>query len=245
MNEFGDLQLFLGDEDHLLSDISWDFDFDSSNINNDADKEKYSSTSTSTVTKTQVSSASSQLENVSIASSSNTKTPIDQSRFPEVPIDVIEEMKANSMNKNTKRTTQTWMTVVEKWCHSRNLNTKIETLPPPELDKLLERFYAEIKKQNGDDYEPESLRVMQASIERYLKEKNYPRSIIRAREFHNSQETLNAVATTLRKQGKGKRPNKSKPINHKKEEELWKSGELGSHNGRALTQTNFKILTSS
>jgi len=44
------------------------------------------------------------------------------------------------------------------------------------------------KKRNGDDYEPEPLKIMQSAIERYLKEKNYALSIMRSREFHNSQE---------------------------------------------------------
>ena len=41
-----------------------------------------------------------------------------------------------------------------------------------ELDKLLSKFYAEVKKQHGTDYEPDSLRIMQRAIERYLKEKD-------------------------------------------------------------------------
>ena len=46
------------------------------------------------------------------------------------------------------------------------------------------------KKRDGDDYQTESLFIMQSAIERYLKEKNYPLSIAWSREFHNSQEIL-------------------------------------------------------
>ena len=53
------------------------------------------------------------------------------------------------------------MNVFRSWCQSRHLeNVTIETMAPEELDKVLSKFYAEIKnkqKQNGDDYEPESL----------------------------------------------------------------------------------------
>ena len=82
-------------------------------------------------------------------------------------------------------------------------------MAPEELDKVLSKFYAEVKKTDGDDYEPESLKIMQSSTERYLKEKVYPVSIVRSREFHNSQEILNVKAISLRQQGRGKRPNKS------------------------------------
>ena len=46
------------------------------------------------------------------------------------------------------------------------------------LDGLLNKFYVEITKKDGTDYEPDSLRVMQAAIDRYLCHKNYPASII-------------------------------------------------------------------
>ena len=42
-----------------------------------------------------------------------------------------------------------------------------------ELEKLLGKFYAEIKKQDGENYEPELLKIMQCALERYLKENGY------------------------------------------------------------------------
>ena len=79
-------------------------------------------------------------------------------------------------------------------------------MAPEELDKVLSKFYAKVKKKDGDDYELESLKIMQNVIERYLKEKSYPVSIVQSRE---SQLTLNTKALSLRQRGKGKRPNKA------------------------------------
>ena len=86
-------------------------------------------------------------------------------------------------------------------------------MSPGELDTVLTKFYAEVKKKkDGEDYEPESLKIMQSAIKRYLKDKNYPLSIVRSREFHNSREVLNAKALSLRQQEKGKRPKKAQPL---------------------------------
>ena len=75
----------------------------------------------------------------------------------------------------------------------------METMAQEELDNILSKFYNEVKKKrDGDDNEPESLKIMQSAIERYLKEKNYPLSIVRSREFHNSQEILHSKAISLR-----------------------------------------------
>ena len=54
----------------------------------------------------------------------------------------------------------------------------METYCPQALDALFNKFYVEIRKKDGTDYEPDSLRVMQAAIDRYLRHKNYPVSII-------------------------------------------------------------------
>ena len=119
----------------------------------------------------------------------------------------------------------------------------MESYCPQALDDLLNKFYVEIRKKDGAEYEPDSLRVMQASIDRYLRQKNYPTSIITGREFTKSQETLDAKAKQLRRQGKGKRPNKAQPYSETDEEVFWREGKLGNHNGLALTNINYKNLS--
>ena len=116
-------------------------------------------------------------------------------------------------------------------------------MAPEKLDKVLSKFYAEVKKKDGDDYEPESLKIMQSAIERYQKEKNYPMNIVPWREFHPSQEILNAKAIFLPQQGKRKRSNKAQPITPEKEWALWEKGQLCYFNGKVLTNVKFKNLT--
>lgn len=174
--------------------------------------------------------------------STNSSSP-DESRFPVLSSADIEELQAVATNKNTQRSTKQWMNVFNSWCTSRHLDVDITTLSPQNLDNMLCQFYAEVKKQNGDDYEPESLRQMQSCIDRFLKEKSYNVSIVRAREFSKSQNVLNAKAMSLRQQGKGKRPNKSQPLEPEEESALWEKGQLGDFNARVLTNTNFKNLT--
>ena len=44
----------------------------------------------------------------------------------------------------------------------------ITDIPRAELDGVLQKFYGELVKQNGEDYEPESLKVMIASFKRRM-----------------------------------------------------------------------------
>ena len=81
----------------------------------------------------------------------------------------IEELKKFSKNPNTVKSTSFWLNVWETWCKQKNIVNKIEENEPEKLNKLLETFYAEVKNKNGDDYEPDSLRVMIAALDKHLR----------------------------------------------------------------------------
>ena len=69
------------------------------------------------------------------------------------------------------------------WAGERNINPKLEENSAEELVKILLRFYAEVRNKHGEQYEPESLKVMMASLDHCLQEHNYPYSIIKDRQF--------------------------------------------------------------
>ena len=112
---------------------------------------------------------------------------------------------------------------------------EIENYEPAELNTLLERFYAEIiKNKQGEDYEPESLKVMIASLDRHLKNKGYGLSIVCDREFSSSKQVLDGKAKQLRLAG---HCNRSQQLSEEEEEILWKSEKLGAKNPEYLIHT--------
>ena len=109
-------------------------------------------------------------------------------------------------------------------------------------------FYAEIRKTNGDEYEPNFLASMQAGIGRYLKENNYHVSIIRDRVFSPSRAVLSGAALerkskNLIEHGKGKRPNKSNSLSESEVNILWECGQLGTHSPMYLINTIWWLIT--
>ena len=91
------------------------------------------------------------------------------SRFKKVTNEEVSELKTE--NGNTRKSTINWVRVFDKWCDENSLEKNLEMIPPEQLDKVLDRFYASVCKQDGTDYEPGSLKVMQAALDRHLKEK--------------------------------------------------------------------------
>ena len=96
--------------------------------------------------------------------------------------------------------------------------------------------------KDGLDYEPDSLRVMIAALDRNLKEKQYSLSIVRDREFHSSKQVLEGKAKLLRQASRGKRPNKARSLT-KEEDVLWKESKFGSTTPEALVNTMWWTLT--
>lgn len=120
---------------------------------------------------------------------------------------------------------------------------EIEKCEPVDLNNLLKCFYAEVKNQQGEDYEPDSLKVMITSLDRHLKERGYTFSIIRDREFTTSKQVLEGKAKLLRESGRGKRPNKARQLSQEEEEILWEKEKLGSKTPETLVQTMWWLLT--
>ena len=66
------------------------------------------------------------------------------------------------LNENTKCSTSTWVKHYQKWAEERGF--EVARVPKSELDGILQQFYAELMKCDGEEYEPESLKVMQALL---------------------------------------------------------------------------------
>lgn len=164
-------------------------------------------------------------------------------RFFETNDFIQDELKGKAINENTKKSTKTWLRVWQEWAVVRNYSSEIESYSPEDLDEVLQKFYAELRNKKGEDYEPDSLKVMQAALDRHLRDKNYPRSIIRDREFDQCNKILEGKARQLRELGRGKRPNAAKPLTLQEEEMLWENEKLGNGSPRALINTMWWLLT--
>ena len=109
-----------------------------------------------------------------------------------------EELRNTSENKNTKRSTDRGLTFSN---NGQRREKKMSNLKPTKYQSSTRRspnIFAELRKENGKDYEPDSLKVMQAALDRHLRSKTYPKSIVRDTEFLSSKKVLEGKARKLR-----------------------------------------------
>ena len=94
----------------------------------------------------------------------------------------------------------------------------VMNIPAATRDKLLGKFFKDVRKQNGDGYEPDSISSFQKSIQRHLKELKLPFNILQDEEFHCSREVLAAKRKNLVKQERGNKPNACLELTTEEEE---------------------------
>ena len=106
---------------------------------------------------------------------------------PFADITSIEEFIERQENKNTKKKTEQNVALLKEFLRLKDESRPVEEIPPHELSSFISEFIITVrKKENHEDYEPNSLRAMMASFERYLKKKKQITSwLIRLYDFYS------------------------------------------------------------
>ena len=164
-------------------------------------------------------------------------------RFQRTTDDEINEFIQKQRNKNTLRKTACDVGLFQKFISSEGIRTDIEYIPRSTLDELLARFILSVRKINGSEFEPTSLRSILSSIDRYLNEKNYGASINFDRDFSKTRMTLKAKQKQLKSLGKGSKNNAAQPLSDKDIQDLWENGQLGASSPESIINTMWLFTT--
>jgi integrase len=151
----------------------------------------------------------------------------------------IEEFILGQSNQNTLSKTLYDIKILKEFLQQPEINEsrEIQNIPPAELSTILSRFFITVRKSNGSEYEPTSLRGMMSSFDRQLRRFNYGEYIATSPKFSQVREVLKSKQKLLKREGKGNFPNKADPINDQEIEILWQKKQLGSETPDSILQT--------
>ena len=156
----------------------------------------------------------------------------------------IEEFIHNQKAKSTRTKTKSDLKVFHRYLETINRGGKqIEHISKAELDHLLCKFFIDVRKANGDEYEPSSLSSFQRSLQRYLTENNIQTNILKDLEFEKSRQVLAAKRKNLVKQGKGCKPQATRALTDEEENTLFLTGQFGDSTPTALQRTMWWFLS--
>jgi len=95
----------------------------------------------------------------------------------------------------------------------------VMNIPVASLDKLLGKFFKDVRKQNGGEFEPDSISSFQKSIQCNLKELNCSSISSKMKNFVDPVKyVLAAKRKNLVKQGRGNKPNACREFRTAEEE---------------------------
>ena len=166
-------------------------------------------------------------------------TDVQTTRFvPTDNVDINAFIEEQS-NRNTLKKTMYDLKILKEYLQQPNINEQrnIQDIPPTELSTILSRFFMSVRKANGEEYEPCSLRAFMSSFDRQLKRFNYGEFISTGPNFAQVREVLKSKQKLLKREGRGNYPNRAEPINDAEIDLLWEKNQLGSQTPDAILQT--------
>ena len=149
----------------------------------------------------------------------------------------VQQFVEQNRNKNTVNKTSSSLNVFYKWAKSINENRNIDEIPASDLDNILAHFVIKIRKQNGDEYEPNTLTSFFRSFDRFLRQQGKTYNLMTDRQFARAREALASKCKQLRRQGKGQRPNKALGLSSEQIDKLWSTEQLSNKSPQSLLRT--------
>ena len=181
--------------------------------------------------------------NITTLASEAVRQP-EASRFVSSTSFDVDSFITENENKNTQLKTKQDLNLIHSYLASQAEFRQIHEIPPDHLCEFICGFLYSVRKKDGGEYEPVSLRAFVSSFERHLKNKKYGFSIIKDDVFHRCREFLKAKTKDLKSKGKGNKPNAATAISDQEVEMFYDTKQLGDDNARSLQNTMWYIFIS-
>ena len=69
----------------------------------------------------------------------------------------LNEIEQKAQAISTKKATEWWLQKFDKWCEKKAINVDLKRIDKKELNKILRKFYAEVKTEKEQALTPSAL----------------------------------------------------------------------------------------
>jgi hypothetical protein len=154
-----------------------------------------------------------------------------------VEVSSVSSFINENKNKNTADKTKQDINLFKSFLQTKGEDGEVFNIAPPVLDGYLGEFFISVRKKDGKEFEPTTLRSYLASIDRHCKENGYPKSLVKDHEFSTSRAALKSKQKDLKRQGKGNKPNAADGLCKDDIKRLYVEKELGPFSPNSLINT--------
>ena len=117
------------------------------------------------------------IKNDTIENVENVDPKVEDGNVSEMSDNEIFALVEETIPESTKRSTSWGIGVFKKWLEKRQINVNFHEISSVELAIHLKKFYAEVRKGNGELYTPSALVGIMAAIHRYIVQPPFMRNI--------------------------------------------------------------------
>ena len=155
----------------------------------------------------------------------------------------IESYIDSGRNVNTKKKTEHSIGLFRAYLNLRFVLLEIEDHDHHELNQHLCRFLMQLKKKDGTEYEPVTVRSIVGCIARYLNEKKYGANIMEHPDFRDMREVLKRKLKELKELGLGNHPKTAASLTEDEVGNLWESNVFNTTTPLGLLRVLFFYLS--
>ena len=193
-----------------------------------------------TSTNTEIQQTTNVIPGYSGESSTNRPTPHPGRFVTHAPID---EFLKEQQNQNTKRKTDNDMKLFQSYLESQNESRFPLIIPPQQLGEYISGFLLAVRRKDGDEFEPTTIRSFFSSINRYLLMNGYKFSLMTDVQFRQCRDILAAKSKQLKSIGKGNKPNAADEISDQDINTLYEKQVLGISSPSSIIYTMWLVCT--
>jgi len=160
--------------------------------------------------------------------------------FETLTLDDVKKQIEMSENKNTLKKTLNDVLKFRRFLATKQEYKNIHEIAPDLLDEYIANYILSVKKSDQTEYEPTTIRNMISSIERHLKRHKYPVKIMTEKDsnqFQLTRDALRAKQRSLKKMGKGNKPNAASLVSDSEIRILFEKELLGGKTPKSLLNT--------
>ena len=161
---------------------------------------------------------------------------VSTERFASVTQKELEEAISRRIPHNTRKSTTWGYNIWRGWCKARLIDENIEDMDDKQIDSLLSLFVHEVRRQDGNEYPPNSLVNIVSGIQRHLRENGHPTISFYDKscpKFDRLRKSLDAKMKELTRRGIGSQKRQAQPM------ELWGKKVFNLDTAEGLTNVVF------
>lgn len=153
----------------------------------------------------------------------------------------LDDFLLEQQNANTRKKTTSDLKLFKTYLDSQNESRHPQFIPPSDLDDYVSGFLLSVRKRDGTEFEPSTLRSFLSSINRHLIASDYKFSITTDAQFRRCRNILAAKQKQLKSLGKGNKPMAANEITDDELDVMYSKKLLGPENPTSLIYTLWLI----